>query len=251
MPVVATIGTTHPYAGTGMLVEMTALRSLGVRPVAVVAGVSAQTAAHVLARTAIDPATIAQQFAALADATIDACSVGALLDAASVDAVAVGCAALGVPVVCDPVIAASGGDRLAGDAVVAALRERLFPVCTLITPNLAEVSALTGRTIRTPADVRAALPHLLALGPANVLVTGGHLDGDPCDVLAGGGGRTVEFRAPRIAGALRGTGSLLTAAIAARLAYGDALEDAVHAARAFVRARIANAIAFAGMGVAY
>jgi len=217
---------------------------------AIVAGVSAQTAARVLARTAIDPATIAAQFAALAAAAIDACSVGALLDAPSVAAVADGAAALGVPVVCDPVIAASGGDRLADDATVGALRERLFPVCTLITPNVAEASLLAGVPIRTLADVHAALPRLAALGPANVLVTGGHLDGDPCDVFAGGG-RVVEFRASRIDGALRGTGSLLTAAIAARLACGDGLEDAIGTARDFVRARIGNALAFAGMGVAY
>lgn len=249
MPVVATIGTTHPYAGTGMLVEMTALRSLGVRPVAVVAGVSAQTAAHVLARTAIDPATIAQQFAALADATIDACSVGALLDAASVDAVAVGCAALGVPVVCDPVIAASGGDRLADDATIAALRTHIFPRCTLITPNLAEAALLTGGKVKDVPAMHAALPALFAFGPAAVLLKGGHLRGDACDVFSDGTS-VRELHAPRIPLELRGTGSLLAAAIAARLAFGDPLPIAVEAARAFVRECIEHGMPFAGMRVA-
>ncbi len=250
MPVVAAIGTTHPYASTGLLVELAALQALDVRPVAVIAGVSAQDAGHVYARRALDAATIERQFASLGDAHVDACSVGALLDAASVDAVAAGVAALGAPVVCDPVIAASGGDRLADDATIVALRTTLFRACTLVTPNLDEAGLLLGTSLRTLPDVRAALGPLLAFGSRAVLVTGGHLDGDPCDVFADGA-RVVEFRAPRIAGALRGTGSLLCAAIAARLAHGDALEDAIARARAFVRERITNAVRFAGMDVAY
>jgi hydroxymethylpyrimidine/phosphomethylpyrimidine kinase len=250
MPIVAAIGTTHPYAATGLLVELTALRALDVRPLAVVAGVSAQDALHVYARTALDPTTIERQFDALTGVRVDACSVGALLDAASVRAVAAGVARLGAPVVCDPVIAASGGDRLADDATIAALRETLARSCTLIAPNLDEAGLLIGTPLRTLADVHAALPALLALGPRAVLVTGGHLAGDPCDVFADGA-RVVEFRAPRIAGALRGTGSLLCTAIAARLAHGDLLEDAIARARSFVRERIANAVPFAGMGVAY
>jgi len=204
----------------------------------------------VLARRALDPASIDAQFAALAHAGIAACSVGALLDPASVRAVAAGVAALGVPIVCDPVVAASGGDRLADDATLAALRDELFPRCTLIAPNLAEAALLAGRPLRTPADVHAAFETLLALGSRAVLVTGGHLEGDPCDILADGT-RVVEFRAPRIAGALRGTGSLLCAAIAARLACGDSLDAAIAFARSFVRERIAAAVPFAGMGIAY
>jgi len=243
LPVVAAIGTTHPFASTGLLLEMAALRELGVRPVAVVAGVSAQDAAHVYARRALDPETIAAQFAALATADVAACSVGALVDAASVRAVATGVTALGVPVVCDPVIAATGGDRLADDATVAALRSTLFPVCTLIAPNLDEAGLLLGTRLRTLADVHAAMGRLLAFGSRAVLVTGGHLPGDPCDVLADGR-RVIELRAPRIAGTLRGTGSLLTTA-------GDDLDAALDRARAFVRERIARGLPFAGMRVAY
>jgi hydroxymethylpyrimidine/phosphomethylpyrimidine kinase len=249
-PVVAVVGTTHPYASTGLLLELAALRALDVRPVAVIAGISAQDAAHVSARRAVDAATIDAQFAALGAAGIAACSVGALLDPPSVTAVARGVGALGVPVVCDPVIAASGGDRLADDATIAALRADLFPQCTLIVPNLDEAGLLLGAPLRTLADVRAALAPLLALGPRAVLVTGGHLAGEPCDVL-GVGTRIVEFHASRLAGALRGTGSLLATAIAANLARGAGLEDAIDAARAFVRARIAGGHAFAGMRVAY
>jgi hydroxymethylpyrimidine/phosphomethylpyrimidine kinase len=250
MPVVAAVGTTHPFASTGLLLELIALREMGVRPVAVIAGVSAQDAAHVYARAAVDPATIAQQFEALATAGLDACSVGALLDGPSVAAVAAGVRALGVPVVCDPVIAASGGDRLADDATIAALRTELFPACTLITPNLDEAGLLIGARLTTLADVHAALAPLLALGSRAVLVTGGHLAGDPCDVFADGT-RVVELRAARIPGTLRGTGSLLGSSIAARLALGDDLDAAIRAARDVVRERIAAGVAFAGMRVAY
>jgi hydroxymethylpyrimidine/phosphomethylpyrimidine kinase len=249
-PVVAAIGTTHPYASTGLLLELTALRALDVRPVAVVAGISAQDAAHVTARQPVDAVTIERQFSALAGAGVAACSIGALLDPASVEAVARGVAALGVPAVCDPVIAASAGDRLADDATIAALRDALFARCALIVPNLDEAGLLIGSPLRTLADVHAALARLLTFGPRAVLVTGGHLAGDPCDVFSDGA-RVVEFRAPRLAGELRGTGTLLCAAIAAHLARGHALEDAIRAARTFVRARIAGGVPFAGMRVAY
>ena len=245
------VGTTHPYASAGLLLDLTALRVLGVRGLAVVAGVSAQDAGGVRARTAVDPATIAAQFAALAGVPIGACCVGALLDAPSVAAVAAGLAARpGVPVVCDPVVAASDGDRLADDATVAALRADLFARCTLLTPNLDEAALLTGAAIRDVPAMYAALPALRGLGARALLLKGGHLAGDTCD-LFDDGVRTVELRAPRIAGDVRGTGSLLAAAIAARLAAGDALFDAIAFARAFVRERIANGVAFGGMRVAY
>jgi hydroxymethylpyrimidine/phosphomethylpyrimidine kinase len=250
MPVVAAIGTTHPLASTGLLLELAALRALGVRPVAVVAGVSAQDAAHVYARTALDAATIAQQFASLAAARVAACSIGALLDPASVYAVAAGVASLDVPVVCDPVIAASGGDRLADDATIAAMRAVLFARCTLLTPNLAEGALLAGRAITDVASMHAALPALLALGPAAVLLKGGHLDGDACDVFADGS-TLRDLRAPRIPLDLRGTGSLLAAAIAVRCAYGDSLAAAIDAARLFVRERIEHGTLFAGMRMAF
>lgn len=250
-PVVAAVGTTHPYAAAGLLLELTAIRALGAQPVAIVAGVSAQNADRVLARAPVDPATIAAQFAALGDTPVGAFCVGALLDPASVRAVAEGLARYaGVPVICDPVIAASGGDRLADDATIAAQRAALFPRCALLTPNLAEASVLTGRSIAGVPEMHAALPALLGLGPAAVLLKGGHLAGDACDVFADG--RDVhELRAARIPHDLRGTGSLLACAIAVYCAHGDPLLTAIERARVFVRERIERGTAFAGMRVAF
>jgi len=250
-PVVAAVGTTHPYAAAGLLLDLTTIRTLGAQPLAVVAGVSAQDAGRVLARSPVDAKTIAAQFEALAGVAVGAFCVGALLDASSVRAVAAGLARWpGVPVICDPVIAASGGDRLASDATLTAMREVLFARCLLLTPNLAEAALLTGTPVADPATMRAALPALLALGAPAVLLKGGHLDGDACDLLAQAG-EVCEFRGPRIPLDLRGTGSLLASAIAVRCAFGDALPPAIEYARAFVRDRIERGGTFAGMRIAY
>jgi hydroxymethylpyrimidine/phosphomethylpyrimidine kinase len=250
-PVVAAVGTTHPYLAAGLLLDLAAIRALGARPVAVVAGVSAQDAGRVLARSPVEAATIAAQFEALDGTAIGAFSVGALLDADSARAVAAGLARYpGVPVICDPVIAASGGDRLADDATIAALRADLFGRCTLLTPNLAEAALLTGTAIADLPAMHAALPALLALGSAAVLLKGGHLTGEACDLFADGS-NVREMRAPRIPLELRGTGSLLATAIAVRCAFGDSLPLAIGVARAFVRARIERGESFAGMRIAF
>ena len=109
---------------------------------------------------------------------------------------------------------------------------------------------LTGSAIADSAGMEAALPALLALGAAAILLKGGHLAGDPCD-LFGDGRQTHAFRSPRIPLALRGTGSLLASAVAVRCAFGDPLPLAIEAARAFVRERIEQGHAFGGMRVAY
>jgi hydroxymethylpyrimidine/phosphomethylpyrimidine kinase len=250
-PVVAAVGTTHPLAAAGLLLDLVAIRALGAQPVAIVAGVSAQDAGHVLAREPVGAATIAAQFDALGGVAVGAFCLGALLDAASVAAVASGLARYpGVPVICDPVIAASGGDRLADDATLEAMRAVLFARCTLLTPNLAEAALLTGAPVGDLGAMHAALPALLSLGAPAVLLKGGHLAGEACDVFADG--RDVrELRGPRIPRDLRGTGSLLASAIAVRCAFGDALPDAIDVARAFVRERIERGGTFVGMRVAF
>jgi hydroxymethylpyrimidine/phosphomethylpyrimidine kinase len=246
VPIIACVGTTHPLNVAGLGLTARLGPALGVRVTSVVAGVSAQSAAHVLARAPVDPQTIAAQFVSLAQASVAAFHVGALLDADSVCAVARALASFpGVPVVCDPVIAASNGDVLAGDATVAALRSELFAACTLITPNLAEASALLGMPVRDVPAMDHAARVLLLTGAAGVLIKGGHLDGDAIDVLAYAQ-EIVHFTAPRIDATLRGTGDMLAFAIAARLAHGDALSDAIGAARDFVRAQLRNSVTFAG-----
>lgn len=246
IPVLLAVGTTHPLniAGVGLDARIAAL--VGVRVVTVVAGVSAQDGRDVLARTAVHPATIAAQFAAVRDAGVAAIHVGALLDAASVSAVSRELAPFaGLPIVCDPVVAASSGERLADDAAVRALRDELFACCTVVTPNLPEAALLTGREIASVDEMEAAAVELRRGGAQAVLIKGGHLTADPTDVLATADG-VARFSAKRVPGTVRGTGDLLACAIAARLAYGDGLAASVEAARAFVRGCLAAAVPFAG-----
>ncbi|HWT06070.1 MAG TPA: PfkB family carbohydrate kinase [Xanthomonadales bacterium] len=246
MTVVATVGTTHPLAFAGLTFAMLALAADAVRPVCVVAGVTAQDADHVHASVAVDAATIRAQFDALRAANVGAFHVGALVSAEAVRAVADGLAAYpDVPVVVDPVLAASGGDALADGATRIALRDSLFARATLITPNLDEASAFLGRTIAGVEAMRAAASELLASGASAVLVKGGHLTGDTIDVLAHAGG-TREFASPRIDGTLRGTGDLLAVTIAAGLARGVPLDEAIERARRRVRDAIAHGVPFAG-----
>jgi hydroxymethylpyrimidine/phosphomethylpyrimidine kinase len=245
-PVLLAVGTTHPLniAGVGLDARIAPL--VGVHVVTIVAGVSAQDAGAVLARAAVDEVTIAAQFAAVREAGVETIHIGALLDATSVEAVARGLDGFpGIPVVCDPVIAASGGERLADDSVLAALRTALFPRCTLITPNLGEAALLVGHAVDDVAAMEAAAQELRASGAAAVLVKGGHLAAEPTDVLASADG-VAHFAAKRIPGELRGTGDLLACAVAARLAYGDPLAAGIEAARAFVRGAIAAGVPFAG-----
>ncbi|MBV8645159.1 MAG: hydroxymethylpyrimidine/phosphomethylpyrimidine kinase [Candidatus Eremiobacteraeota bacterium] len=250
MTVVATVGTTHPLAFAGLGLAMLALADDGVRPVFVVAGVTAQDANRVLARAALDAASIRAQFDALHDAEIDAFHVGALVSVDAVNAVADSLARYSdIPVVVDPVFAATGGDVLADAATRDALRERLFPLATIVTPNLDEAGALLGRVIADRDAMHDAANALLACGAHAVLVKGGHLNDDAVDVLADERG-TREFASPRTHGKLRGTGDLLAVTIAACLARGAHLAEAIEHGRRRVREAIARGVPFAGTRVA-
>jgi hydroxymethylpyrimidine/phosphomethylpyrimidine kinase len=249
---VCSIGSTDPWNAAGLGLDVRALAECGVRPLTVVAGVTAQDHGGVLAFEALTPASIAAQFAALRSAAVGAYRVGALLDVASIHAVAaaLGARAAGLPVVYDPVLAPSGGGTFADGSAQAALLDCLLPQTTLLTPNIGEAERLTGERVTTAADMEAAAHRLRARGAAAVLVKGGHLAGDAVDVLVYSGG-TIVFEAPRLAGTLRGTGCLLACAVAAALAHGESLPDAVARARAFVRTKFASAVSAGGMRLAY
>jgi hydroxymethylpyrimidine/phosphomethylpyrimidine kinase len=250
MTVVATVGTTHPLAFAGLPFAMLALAEDGVRPVCVVAGVTAQDGTRVLARTTVDPAVIDAQFSALRDAGVQAFHVGALLSADAARAVAAGLARYpGVPVVLDPVLAATGGDALGDAGTLLAIRESLLPLATVVTPNLDEAEALFEREVRAVEHMHDAARACLDCGAETALVKGGHLAGDAVDVFADAQG-TRELVAPRIAQTLRGTGDLLATTLAARIAQGAPIAEAVQHARHRVREAIARGVAFAGARVA-
>jgi hydroxymethylpyrimidine/phosphomethylpyrimidine kinase len=133
--------------------------------------------------------------------------------------------------VVDPVLISTSGTPLAEEGMIDAVVRRLLPLSTLVTPNLAEAEALTGATVRDLASMENAARRLCAMGAGAALVKGGHLAGDAVDVLFDGK-RIQHFRAPRIpAPNNHGTGCVLSAAIAARLALGDTLTESIRTAK--------------------
>ncbi len=234
VPIVCCIGTTDPWNAAGVGLDTRVLAALGVRAVTVVAGVSAQDAHGVALLRPLDAEAIAAQLRALADAPICAYRIGALLDPASVATVAAHLARTRLPAVYDPVLAATRGGIFADAATRRAIVELLLPRVALATPNAGEVRELAEMR---DADPVAAARALVARGATRILVTGIAEDQSVVDVLVDARDAR-RFAAPRIAFELRGTGCILASGIAAALAAGVALPDAIERARAFVRARI-------------
>ncbi len=247
MRAVLSIGTTHPWniAGLGLDIQ------LGVRTgndvFTVVAAVSAQNGDGVRALHAVDLATLREQLGCVPWPQIAAIRVGALPSAEHVALVAECIEAHPrLYAVIDPVLAASPGGALVSAGTLEALRERLLRLeNAIVTPNLAEAGALLGRRSIERAEMDEAARALLALGVCAVVLTGGHLEGDPRDVLverARDRIRSESLVAPRIPGKHRGTGCTLAFGMAAALADGASIGDALHSARALVRGRLGEAL---------
>lgn len=249
-PVVASIGCSDPWNAAGIGLDILALSACGVRPVTVLAGVTAQDAGGVRAAEPVSVELVAAQLAALSSAGIAAYRIGALLDRASLAAVAAHVRAANVPSVYDPVFAPSGGGTFAGADLIGAIARDLVPHVTIVTPNLGEAAALTGIVATDAAGMEAAARALWATGAEAALVKGGHLPDAAIDVLADARG-ILAYEAPRIGGSLRGTGCLLACGIAAALARGETLRYAVAYGRAFVRERFAVSVELGGMRLAF
>ncbi len=239
--IVLSIGTTHPWNVAGVGRDLVVGAALGVRVFTAVAAVSAQDGRGLVALDPVAGELFEAQLAVLPWQTAGAVRVGALPTRASVDAVANALKAREwLPAVVDPVFAASGGGELADEAARVAVRDRLATLRSVIlTPNLAEAAAMLQRTRLERRELGEAARLLRERGAGAVLLTGGHLDGDPADALASGEGIEI-FSEPRIAGAMHGTGCTLAMALACELGAGRPLPAAVRAARAFVRAEIAR-----------
>ncbi|MBV8154975.1 MAG: bifunctional hydroxymethylpyrimidine kinase/phosphomethylpyrimidine kinase [Candidatus Eremiobacteraeota bacterium] len=241
IPIVISIGTTHPWnvAGTGRDLIVGADR--GVRVFTAVAAVSAQDAAGV---TALDPVpldVLRAQLATLPWEAAGAVRIGALPTLGAVRAAAAMVRArLALPAVVDPVFAASSGGALADDDARYALRDELATLPNVVlTPNVEEAAELLSSLPIERDTVGEAALALQLRGANAVLIKGGHFDGDPVDALATAAGVEL-FSEPRIAASMRGTGCTLAMALAAELARGNPLHHAVAAARAYVRAEIAR-----------
>ncbi|GIQ67354.1 bifunctional hydroxymethylpyrimidine kinase/phosphomethylpyrimidine kinase [Xylanibacillus composti] len=215
--------------GTSVVTALTAQNTLGVH------GVYPQSAACVEA----------QLDAVLADIGVDAAKTGMLFSAEIIALTADKLKQYGVKqLVVDPVMIAKGGAPLLQRDAVQALKERLLPIATLVTPNIPEACHLLGRDqIHDVEQMREASCRLLELGAKAVLLKGGHLEGETAVDLFYDGHSFIELAHPRIHTLhTHGTGCTLSAAITAELAKGASLEAAVRTGKAFISAAIAHAV---------
>ena len=221
-PLVLSFAATDPTGGAGLQADVLTLAALGCHPLSVVTALTVQDTHGVSRMQALDARLIAEQAQCLLDELrVAAFKIGVVASAANAAAIAAILAEHPrVPVVLDPVLASGRGDPLADAAVLAALREHLLPRATVLTPNTLEARALGG------------IAACLARGCKYVLLTGTHADTpEVVNTLHGAAGAVREDRWPRLHGSYHGSGCTLASAIAARLAHGDAVPEAVRAAQ--------------------
>jgi hydroxymethylpyrimidine/phosphomethylpyrimidine kinase len=241
-----TIAGSDSGGGAGIQADLKTFAAFGVFGTTAITAITAQNTLGVRAVQALDAALVVAQIdAVVTDLGADATKIGMLATAAIIDAVADAITRHGLPhVVLDPVMVAKGGDHLLESSAVDALRTRLLPLASVLTPNVPEAEALTGLTITSVEDMRAAAVRLVAMGAQSVVVKGGHLhlaNGRAVDVWHDGI-RFVELDADRIATAhTHGTGCTFSSAVAAGLALGLGVEASVRGAKAYVTGAIRNA----------
>lgn len=248
---VASIGTTHPWNVAGLGIDARVAAEYGVRHVIAVAGVSAQDDERVTAVLPVPARVLRAQLDALPE--VSAYRIGALVAAENVRAVTDFLqtrAALAIVV--DPVLGSSTGEALwTNAAYIDELRDRLLRLPVIVTPNLDEAALLLhAKPVRDCDGMIASGQALLALGASAALVKGGHLAGEPSDVLVTRE-KTRVFDGSRLPGSMRGTGCVLAMALACELALGHELQSAVENARAYVRAKIEAGTRFGSLQTAF
>ncbi|MCU0620904.1 MAG: bifunctional hydroxymethylpyrimidine kinase/phosphomethylpyrimidine kinase [Gemmatimonadales bacterium] len=232
MKIALSIAGSDSGGGAGIQADLKTFEHFGTFGTTVLVAVTAQNTLGVSAVHLVPDAVVRAQLAALAaDLPPAALKTGMLATAACIATVAETVAAAGWgPLVVDPVMVATSGDRLLAPDADLAYRERLFPLAALVTPNLDEAEVLCGFPVRDVPQMTRAGATLLRMGAAAALVKGGHGHGDEVlDVLVTRDGSRT-FRHPRLAStSTHGTGCTLSAAITALLALGHPLEPAVEA----------------------
>jgi len=232
MKTVLIIAGADPGAGAGLQQDLKVTTLLGAYGLTVVTALTVQNSQGVTAVHPVAPEVVAAQLeAVLSDFPVAAVKVGMLATAALVHTVAERLKGLDAPLVLDPVLAAGGGFPLLTADGMARLTAELFPLTYLLTPNAPEAARLAGVEVRTPEDLAEAARRLQAMGPRWVLAKGGHLPGEPVDVLTDGNNvyslPGVRLAAPNH----HGSGCLLASAAAAGLAQGLSMPEAVNRAR--------------------
>jgi hydroxymethylpyrimidine/phosphomethylpyrimidine kinase len=242
---VLTIAGSDSGGGAGIQADLKTFAALGVYGTTAITAVTAQNTTGVTAVTTLPADVVTAQIEAVAgDIPIFATKTGMLANAAIVEAVAAAVGELELPLlVVDPVMVAKSGARLLDDQGVQALVTELLPHALLITPNIPEAEMLSGRRITSIEQARAAAVEIHRKGGCAVVVKGGHLEGDALVDLLFDGKAFTEIESTRIQTRnTHGTGCTFAAAVAAYLAKGESLLDAVVHAQAYVHGAIQHGL---------
>ncbi|NXY93648.1 bifunctional hydroxymethylpyrimidine kinase/phosphomethylpyrimidine kinase [Streptomyces sp. BR123] len=251
-PLCLTVAGSDSGGGAGIQADLKTMLALGVHGMSVVTAVTAQNSLGVRGVWELPAEAVTAQYRAVADDIgVRAVKTGMLSSAALVETVAGLLAATGAPAVVDPVGVSKHGDALLDPSALDAVRGELLPRATVATPNLDEVAQLTGLAVESEDDMRRAADAVLALGPEWALIKGGHLaahGGEAADLLSDGETQ-LWLRSPRHDNRhTHGTGCTLAAAIAAGLAKGQDVPQAVTEAKEYVTGAIASGFAL-GSGI--
>lgn len=241
-----TIAGSDSGGGAGIQADLKTFAAHDVYGTSAVAALTAQNTRQVTGVHLVPPAfVVAQVEAVLDDIDVHAVKTGMLGTSPIVLAVAEVLRRRGLPhVVVDPVMVAKGGDRLLDEEAVAAVRQHLLPLAAVVTPNRLEAEVLSRMPVTSRAEARAAAERLVALGAHAVVVKGGHFDGPEVVDLLFDGDAFHEFRHPRLETRnTHGTGCTFAASLAANLALGHPLADAVAGTIDYVSGAIAHGLA--------
>lgn len=261
MKTVLSIAGSDSIGGAGIQADLKTIAAHGLYGMTVVTAVTAQNTQSVYGIQELSHGLVADQInAVFNDIKPDAVKIGMLFSADIIETVADKLSDMKLgPVVLDPVMVASSGERLLLPEAAYLLETKLIPLADLITPNLNEAAALWGKSIGTSQEMEAAAEALCALYGTAVLIKGGHLNGESNDLLCHLG-RFCWFKSPRISvpdsrvirgmgAGVHGTGCTLSSAIACRLAEGKDLETSVRLAKTYVTGALKSAMSL-GMGSA-
>ena len=239
-----TIAGSDSGAGAGIQADLKTFAAHGVYGTSALTAVTAQNTRGVSSFHEISPGLVRDQIeAVMSDIGADAAKTGMLPSAAIVEAVASAIADFDIPfVVVDPVMLAKSGDGLAGDDAVAAMKASLLPKAFAVTPNIPEAERLSGIAIATDDDRKEAARRIHALRPSLVIIKGGHFPSDDIVDLLYDGRDFTEFRHERVPGRhTHGTGCTFAAALAAHLACGRTVRDAIPLIQEYIAGAIAHA----------
>ncbi|MEG3629061.1 bifunctional hydroxymethylpyrimidine kinase/phosphomethylpyrimidine kinase [Streptomyces poriticola] len=249
-PRVLTVAGSDSGGGAGIQADLKTMLALGVHGMSVLTAVTAQNSLGVQGAWELPVEAVRAQYRSVVDDIgVQAVKTGMLASAELVEAVAELLAGTGAPVVVDPVGVSKHGDALLAASALDSMRTKLLPLATVATPNLDEVAQLAGVRIESEDGMRRAAAAVLAYGPRWALIKGGHLPGEAVDLLTDGA-EEHWLRAPRHDNRhTHGTGCTLASAIAAHLAKGRPVPEAVAAAKEYVTGAIASGFPLgAGIG---